>query len=619
MKTLILLATLFIFSFSRIGFAQLQYSTKLGKVSKIATVKVEDEKKDYMPGVIHVSNNANQSAEINPSNSATKLSKSFKQTKDIEKPMLIGGFEGVYDGTSVPNDDAIAVSNEGIIVVARNSRIAFYDRNFDILDFKTLASFTSPLGIVGSKYDPRLMYDTEENRFILVLLSGFDYETSQIIIAVSSTNNPMDDWHFYSIPGNFLEDNTWSDYPVIAVNQNELFVQVTNFANMDGFDTWDYYGSRIIQMDKFQLYNGAESIEYAYHTINPGFAVDTPSTIYYYNVSPVKAGKDLYGPNMYFLSSLDCPSPDTLNDVFPPNDTIFLVEFTNTYNHPDFEIKSTLLTSPIEYAIAGPTPQPEGHFLQTGYNTIKDSFFAHDFIQFTMNSKDFNTENVGVFHGIIRDVGNTNQLSAQMISSDTLGLAYGSLVYVGEDVSDMSSFIGMNYVSENLYPGNLCIRYENGEYSEYQILKQGESVMDMTDSEAERWGDFTTMQLRPDNPEVAYFIGSFGRTNRTKSYASVIATKPQAVVEQQIVKNFELYPNPATDFVKIEFELSQNQVCCFKLYDSVGKLIDEIYTHRVKAGKNLFSFNTSSLDIGIYHLIIEGDAGFSVSEKLVIN
>jgi hypothetical protein len=605
------------------GIAQIQYSSSYDKSSKIATKTTKSEK-DYFPATIHLKALGNPTfnrTQILDEHKIGKGVSGFKSSKNVDKPYVLDGFEAAFDYSSVPNDDAFAVSNQGKIIAARNSRISFYDVDLSFIQVQSLASFASDLGISGAKYDPRVLYDQETDRFIVVFLSGYNAASSQIIIAFSASNDPEGNWHFYAVPGNYLNDNTWSDYPTIAVNNEELFISFTNFADMESFDTWDFYGARIIQMNKNQGYNGSEVVDYAYHLVNPGFAVDTPSTIYYYNVNPVKGGHNLYGPNMYFISTLDCPFPDAETGEFPPNDTVFLVEFSGGLNDPDFEITSELLISDIQYGIKGHTAQPNNHYLSTNYNTVKDAFFAHDFIQFTFNSIDYENETAGIFHGIIEDVGNSNQLNENMISSDTLGLAFASIAYVGENENDKSAVLGFNYSSENLYPGNACLKYDGQAYSEFLVLKEGEGNMDMTDSEIERWGDFTSIQVKYNEPDIIYFSGSFGRQTNTRTWISKLSlTEPQEGIHanNQISSSLNAFPNPAHDYIAFEFETDALQVCRFNLHNAQGARIEVLNKQRLKPGKHRFSFSVSDLKSGVYTVTIKGDKGFIARKKFVV-
>jgi len=191
---------------------------------------------------------------------------------------------------------------------------------------------------------------------------------------------------------------------------------------------------------------------------------------------------------------------------------------------------------------------------------------------------------------------------------------------MGEDENDHTALIGFNHSSETLFPGNSCILYKNGEYSDILVLKEGEGNMDMTNSDTERWGDFTTMQLKHNENNKAYFTGSFGRNNNTRTQVSIISLEDEQndntithKLEQQNV-----FPNPAYDIVNVDFYIENPQICSFMLYDSNGKFIDEIFTKKTKKGNNRFSFNISHLNKGVYILIIKGSENFKTEQKIIV-
>jgi hypothetical protein len=50
------------------------------------------------------------------------------------------------------------------------------------------------------KYDPRVIYDPKRDRFIIVFLNGFTDQTSFIYVAFSESNDPLGNWHLYTLP-----------------------------------------------------------------------------------------------------------------------------------------------------------------------------------------------------------------------------------------------------------------------------------------------------------------------------------------------------------------------------------------------------------------------------------
>ncbi|MBA2407335.1 MAG: hypothetical protein H0V65_05015, partial [Chitinophagales bacterium] len=143
----------------------------------------------------------------------------------IDTPYVGRNFPGNNYDNSVPNDNEIAISNSGYIVSVMNSTIFMYDLNSDTtISYMSLDAFATSLGNVQSKYDPKVIYDPLENKFIVVFLAGFTHNTSSIIVAFSESDQPAQSWNFYELPGNPLNDTLWSDYPMVALTEHELFI-----------------------------------------------------------------------------------------------------------------------------------------------------------------------------------------------------------------------------------------------------------------------------------------------------------------------------------------------------------------------------------------------------------
>jgi len=106
-------------------------------------------------------------------------------------------------------------------------------------------------------YDPKLIYDPIQDRFVLVFLKDNDAANSRIIVCFSSTNNPSDPWHVYRLNGNPLNNNRWTDFPAISLSETGLVVTanliIPGVSWQVGFD-----GSVIWHLDKMAGFNGQD-------------------------------------------------------------------------------------------------------------------------------------------------------------------------------------------------------------------------------------------------------------------------------------------------------------------------------------------------------------------------
>src|SRR5690606_38466729 len=116
-----------------------------------------------------------------------------------------------------------------------------------------------------------------------------------------------------SLPGNPLNNNLWSDYPLIAITKKELFFTV-NLLYEDS--TWQkgFVETLIWQMRKDSGYVGKNLAAHLHSDIKYN---NRPLR----NICPVKGGSRTYGPSMYFLSN---------RNFAAQNDSVFLLKIADT-------------------------------------------------------------------------------------------------------------------------------------------------------------------------------------------------------------------------------------------------------------------------------------------------
>jgi hypothetical protein len=158
----------------------------------------------------------------------------------------------------------------------------------------SLSAFSDTLGIPDGDFDPRVRYDPVHDRFCLgILETVFTPETSYIIVAFSQTNDPTGIWNLYALPGNPKDNNRWTDYPMIALTQEELFIT----------------GNLIIPDEPWQT--GFSETLIWQMSLDKGYAGDSLDAIYWDNIyfggapirnmNPVQGGSTLYGPRFVFV------------------------------------------------------------------------------------------------------------------------------------------------------------------------------------------------------------------------------------------------------------------------------------------------------------------------------
>jgi hypothetical protein len=146
-------------------------------------------------------------------------------------------FEGPNesDTSFIPPNPNIA-AGPNYLVVLINSLLAIYDKSGNLQGgFNDLPTFFASLGVTGEVYDPRVIYDQNDNRFIMsftnVDLSNPTF--GNILIAVSQTSDPTGNWYKYLLEskGFNAADNaaTFPDFPTLGLSQSAVYISNGQF------------------------------------------------------------------------------------------------------------------------------------------------------------------------------------------------------------------------------------------------------------------------------------------------------------------------------------------------------------------------------------------------------
>ena len=178
--------------------------------------------------------------------------KNLKTTAPLAAPTVSRSF--VADSNSgTPPDNYLAVSKNNTCVSVMNSFISVLDGNTGIMTKRTgLKTMSLPVGLNNImndyRYDPKIIYDPEEDKFICIMLNGVN-AANYIVIGFSQSNDPKGNWNFYKFYGDYKGDTTWFDYPAITISKSEFYFT----GNKLGFNTsWQagFRNSLIYQIKK---------------------------------------------------------------------------------------------------------------------------------------------------------------------------------------------------------------------------------------------------------------------------------------------------------------------------------------------------------------------------------
>lgn len=542
-----------------------------------------------------------------------------RQKREMEGGLEKGaGFEVFPQNLGVPNDNDMAISNGGKIVAVQNTTFTVLDTTGAELKDVSLASFSTELSLKQHKYDPRVLYDPETDRFIVVILNGSDDSTNFIVVGFSQTNDPVGVWNLYTLPGNPLGDSSWSDYPIIALHNGELFLTINALMNNKSWQE-GFKQSFIWQIDKKLGYEGKE-LATKLHTDNDYNGKPIR------NLCPVQGGSKPADGTAYFVST---------RNFSQQSDSVFMISLTgNIYSSSQLKSVYLLRSQSGKYGVAPSASQIKDSF-QTNDARVLDAVMEKDKIHLVGNSVTADGR-AGVFHGIINNYASAEpHVSFNIISDPKLEFGYPSIAYAGRTRHEDAFIIFFNHSADTVAAGNSAILYNAGEYSDVLRLKNGASYVNLMTGKQERWGDYSGTQLRYNQPGKVWVAGYYGykkslgganvqytsgtyiseventSSNFPTSVADVKVNKPETAL---------LYPSPveASERITIEFANDVEAYATFEIFDMRGNNVALLLNERVKTGKNKFSFSTGNLKPGQYVLRIKRGGEKLVSQKFVV-
>lgn len=527
-------------------------------------------------------------------------------------PIINSTFIANSASGSVPMDNYMAISDSGLITSVSNTIVQVYSEGGTLIKSRTLQSFSSVLalnGINNGKFDPKVIYDPEADRFIAVILNGFNSTYSKIIVAFSTTNRPDSTWNFYTLSGNPVNDTTWFDYPAISITHDELFI--TGNQLREG-QSWllGFNQSIIWQIDKSDGYNGDTLTTNLWTDIN---AVGRPIR----NLHPVKWGEYIEGPKQYFLSN---------RNISALNDTIFLLSINDTIGAPGLSLSVDILQSDIPYGFPPNAFQPvAGQYLATNDGRVLGGFYQDGRIYFASNSVDTSNGRAGIYFGEITGVDNASyNITGTMISNDTLDFGYPNLSWCGYNGTASDLYLSFLHSGPNRFPGISTMFYSNGDWSNLKTVKEGiANLLALSDS-VERWGDYFGSQQKYNNNGVVWICGTYGNTGNF--YRAQIAELYNPLgIEIGIEENKEkpdqgkIFPNPSLDLTNVEIKIPTDKDVVVELFDMQGKSMGTLFKGMLYAGVNKVQFNIGYLTTGSYILTISSGNEALLKQTLIKN
>ena len=288
-------------------------------------------------------------------------------------------------------------------------------------------------------YDPKLIYDPTQDRFVLVFLKDNDAANSKIIVCFSSTNDPADAWHVYRLDGNPLDNNRWTDFPTVALSETGVVITgnliIPNVSWQVGFD-----GSVIWHLDKAAGFSGGNVLATVYTQIKHNGRLVR-------NLHAVR-GHDNIADRLQFLSN---------RNFDLQNDTIFLVTLNEGDVDTTVNVQALVTNSPYGVPPNGKQGDTDTSDatkgLQTNDGRVLGAIYKDDWIQFVSTTAHGNNANAGIYHGFISNVTSSPKVTGRILWDPVRDLAYPNITWTGVHSKQIQCLIGFNFSSIDGHPG----------------------------------------------------------------------------------------------------------------------------------------------------------------------
>lgn len=526
-----------------------------------------------------------------------------KSALTAPSPWMGDNFRSNINFQGVPNDNDMAVSDAGIVLSVINSNIWIQDSTGMTLASVSLDAWATPLGLLGSKFDPRALYDPIHDRFIIVCLNGFTDSTSYIVAGFSQTNDPTGAWNLYALPGDPRGDSLWTDYPIMAITPHELFLTANLLYNNQPWQT-GFARSLCWQLNLDSAYTGSlsanlwDSVYYGNRPVR--------------NLCPIQGGSYPTGAGIYLLSNRNLASS---------NDSLWIMRISDTIGAPGLNMTVSLARTNVPYGLPPNAMAQFNQQMATNDARWLDGFIENDQIQFVGNTRDASTGRAGLYHGIIRNVSTNPTVEGFVIGNPDGSYGYPGIAWMGMTPSSNEALIGLNYVGTNVqnHPGCGAIYYDGiGDYSARVVARNGAGYINAL-SGTERWGDYMGIQRRYNQQGVVWIAGTWGQSNHDPATWIAEFHHPMIVgtVQPQPEAAAVAAPNPVEDRVALEFSLAADDFVEISLYDIQGVQQKLFLRDRARAGLNRFTFSTEPLAAGTYFIRVTTQGGILFTERIV--
>jgi subtilisin-like proprotein convertase family protein len=219
-------------------------------------------------------------------------------------PAASSSFKALEDNNTVIPPDTHGAVGPNHLMVVHNTQIRIQTRAGATISTVSLDSFWStvpgPWAFGGgpNTFDPKVLYDPYNNRWMFTVTADAAETTSAVLIAVSLTSDPTGNWRLFRADADW-SNSTWADYPSIGFNKNWIVVTVNMF-ELPPYQS--FTGTHIYVFNKDSLYNSSTGSYTEFS--DPLGATMAPAITYDNTLETMYLVEDYDGHRQLRLSSL---------------------------------------------------------------------------------------------------------------------------------------------------------------------------------------------------------------------------------------------------------------------------------------------------------------------------
>ncbi len=127
--------------------------------------------------------------------------------------------------------------------------------------------------------------------------------------------------------------------------------------------------------------------------------------------------------------------------------------------------------------------------------------------------------------------------------------------------------------------------------------------------------DFTVNTASTQKAKVELMLG--GNSTNVRVDDISLKTACSNKEEVSLTPDIQLYPNPATHTINVEYELPENTLANITVFDAFGKLVKNIPNVELLAGEQTLNMNVADLSAGMYFYTLQASE-WKATKKFVI-